>query len=1651
MGSTTRIDKALRHSKNVMFTNQNGGRLEATKLLILLTDGAQTPSVEMEVPHIIADEIRQNGVSIIAIGIGEGINKTELSHIAGGDENTYNADTFEELKKFDFIKRIKEVVCSSVKRSLSDKEIKNNDNTEGRSFGMDVVFAMDVSSYSSNEMLREQKSLIRSLTSFFLPSQLNKLGLLTYSNKGVVKSELSSVFDSMVLDDIDNSFGLQRVDSAVEVASEMFLKQGSDNRMTRNRKKVLVLFVTSKRASTKPPFLSERSGKLLHSNDVRTVVIALDDIGEDFARNIPQAYFFKYFEDEYDKRVKDLLQYMHKQAKGRSFGMDVVFAMDVSSYSSNEMLHEQKSLVRSLTSFFLPSQLNKLGLLTYSDKGVVKSELSSVFDSKILDDIDNSVGSQRVDSAVEVAFEMFSKLSSENKMTRNREKVLILFVTSKKVSSKPPSLSERSGKLLHSNDVRTVVIALDDIGEDFTKNIPQAYFFKYFEEKTDKRVQDYFHNINALTSSPSLPISTSTIQSTNIFTQVSTQTFTTTEHHVQPSCEAIVDVAFILDSSGSLKTEYQKEKNFLKTLAAMFGISPNGSRVGVITFSFHAQLSIKLNSFSDLSSFNAAVDNIPLMGLTTRIDRALRLAQNEMFTLENGGRIGVTKLIILLTDGSQTSGGDAEDPDMIADELRKEGFVIIGVGIGSQVNQTELIHISGSQANAYSAATFDTLKDNDFIHKIKNSSCEIAKVQPSCQAVVDIGFILDSSGSLRKDYHKEKDFLKSLIAVFGLSANGSRAGVITFSYLTEHSIMLNSFSDLSSFNKAVDDIPLMGLTTRIDRALRLAQRKLFLSKHGGRKGVAKLLFVLTDGSQTPDADAEDPDMIADELRAMGVSIIGIGIGSEVNETELAHIAGGESNRYSASTFDKLKERTFLNNIKMSSCKIASDGFSNGSITDITDDKNDEQKTTLTPLITTLTSLPSLPTPTSTTQSTKGFTQVSTQTSTTTEHHVQPSCEAIVDVAFILDSSGSLKTEYQKEKNFLKTLAAMFGISPNGSRVGVITFSFHAQLSIKLNSFSDLSSFNAAVDNIPLMGLTTRIDRALRLAQNEMFTLENGGRIGVTKLIILLTDGSQTSGGDAEDPDMIADELRKEGFVIIGVGIGLQVNQTELIHISGSQANAYSAATFDSLKDNDFIHKIKTSSCEIAKVQPSCQAVVDIGFILDSSGSLRKDYHKEKDFLKSLIAVFGLSANGSRAGVITFSYHAEHSIMLNSFSDLSSFNKAVDDIPLMGLTTRIDRALRLAQRKLFLSKHGGRKGVAKLLFVLTDGSQTPDADAEDPDMIADELRAMGVSIIGIGIGSEVNETELAHIAGGESNRYSASTFDKLKERTFLNNIKMSSCKIASDGFSNGSITDITDDKNDEQKTTLAPLIATTKSFVFNQSCIKKTGLYTNASEGCFLKNMHLLDESIEFSNNLLLSGNFDESIVSFPKSYLETIFKYEKNLRKIIFELQPSLERLGLGSSCILHDDEEEKSNPFLLIKKSDILDKAREMGGGQFVDMLWATGLAKEILNSNKDITLIVPLSIRNIPDFIKRKMNNACLLRRMLNYHIVPGKQLLSSLKNNDVTISLYETNESINNNEFHESATLRGAVVKGFDIEVRGGVIHTVETFILPIEMDT
>ena len=186
----------------------------------------------------------------------------------------------------------------------------------------------------------------------------------------------------------------------------------------------------------------------------------------------------------------------------------------------------------------------------------------------------------------------------------------------------------------------------------------------------------------------------------------------------------------MLDSSGSLKSDYQKGKDFVKTIAGEFNIGPDGSRAGVVTFSSKAEHNIKLKDHIDINSFNAAVDAIPLMGHQTRIDKALRLSQKELFAPENGGRPTLPEVLILITDGKQTKADGAEDPSVVTNEMRKAGIHIIVIGIGSGTDQKELDNIAGGDGKAYVAKSFDEIIGEEFIDKLEEKTCHEGKHVP---------------------------------------------------------------------------------------------------------------------------------------------------------------------------------------------------------------------------------------------------------------------------------------------------------------------------------------------------------------------------------------------------------------------------------------------------------------------------------------------------------------------------------------------------------------------------------------------------------------------------------------------------------------------------------------------------------------------------------------------------------------------------------------------------------------------------------------------------------------------------------------------------------------------------------------------------------
>ena len=160
-------------------------------------------------------------------------------------------------------------------------------------------------------------------------------------------------------------------------------------------------------------------------------------------------------------------------------------------------------------------------------------------------------------------------------------------------------------------------------------------------------------------------------------------------------------------------------------------------------------------------------------GFTTRIDVALELARDEFFSRENGGREGQMKLLVLITDGKQKRSMGYRRPDLVADDLRQLGITLLVVGVGEGVDEQELSEISGLEDNWRKVQDFRELNSRGFVERMTRKSCDLA-LGRECTIIVDICFIMDSSGSIdvETDYEKMKEFVIRIANSFELSEGG---------------------------------------------------------------------------------------------------------------------------------------------------------------------------------------------------------------------------------------------------------------------------------------------------------------------------------------------------------------------------------------------------------------------------------------------------------------------------------------------------------------------------------------------------------------------------------------------------------------------------------------------------------------------------------------------------------------------------------------------------------------------------------------------------------------------------------------------------------------------------------------------------------------
>ena len=166
----------------------------------------------------------------------------------------------------------------------------------------------------------------------------------------------------------------------------------------------------------------------------------------------------------------------------------------------------------------------------------------------------------------------------------------------------------------------------------------------------------------------------------------------------------------------------------------------------------------------------------------------------------------------------------------------------------------------------------------------------------------------------------------------------------------------------------------------------------------------------------------------------------------------------------------------------------------------------------------------------------------------------------------------------------------------------------------------------------------------------------------------------------------------------------------------------------------------------------CEANVDIGFVIDGSGSIRDANPADRSFdnwnllltfVSSIIGELPFGLSRTRVGAVIFSDRGQLLFALNRYDRAEDAQQAILSTPYPGANTNTSGGLYVARTQLFNTNNGDRSDVTNLLIILTDGKSTFDNQLTIP--YARDIRAEGTQMIAIGITNSVDEDELKELS------------------------------------------------------------------------------------------------------------------------------------------------------------------------------------------------------------------------------------------------------------------------------------------------------------------
>ena len=199
------------------------------------------------------------------------------------------------------------------------------------------------------------------------------------------------------------------------------------------------------------------------------------------------------------------------------------------------------------------------------------------------------------------------------------------------------------------------------------------------------------------------------------------------------------------------------------------------------------------------------------------------------------------------------------------------------------------------------------------------------------------------------------------------------------------------------------------------------------------------------------------------------------------------------------------------------------------------------------------------------------------------------CPGIVDLVFVLDSSGSIRDNNPPDGSydnfdlvlqFVIQLVESLMIGENQSRVGMVIYSNIAVNYFYLRTFYDRNELVQVISRAQYIDGPTHTAQGIFYAREQQFTVARGDRPNVPNVMVVITDGRSSVNTTETIPEAM--RAHAEGINIISIGVTNAVDLFELSRISSPPheqgTNYFMSVDFTQLER--IIGQLSTAVCDV---------------------------------------------------------------------------------------------------------------------------------------------------------------------------------------------------------------------------------------------------------------------------------------------------------------------------------------------------------------------------------------------------------------------------------------------------------------------------------------